>query len=203
MSNAVVSPFLSMLKTLPDCVETIYTRICDDRTLRMISCSVQSSKFLRDNITLKKLLCDLKSLHEMRISARDVLEVHLRTPLLDNSVLDEFITSKTASEMSRFHLLHAIRTHCAGILCNDGLPTDFKKIETNVHIEGILREHDCILLLADMHKCIFSPEYSMYLFECIAYAQSNFKYEEFQNTHAPSRTAQWEPGPHTMHALAL
>ena len=32
----------------------------------------------------------------------------------------------------------------------------------------------------------------MYLFECTAYAQSNFKYEEFQNTHAPSRAAQWE-----------
>jgi len=164
MSEVVVSPFVSMLTTLLECSEVIYTGNEDDRTLRMLSCLVQSSKSLRDNISLKRVLGGLNSLHVMRTRARAVLEVHLRTPLLDNSVLDEFITSKPGSEMSRFHLLHAIRTHCAGI-------------------------QYCWLTCTN--TC-FSLEYWMYLFEWFAYAQSNFKYEEFQNTHAPSRAAQWE-----------
>jgi len=190
MSEDVVPPFVSTLTSLHDCAEVIYTGNEDDRTLGMLSRLVQTSKSLRDNRILCTVLEGLKQLHMIKTRARAVLEEHLETPLLDNSVLDEFLASEPGAEMSRFHLLHAIRTICEGIRCNQAVAVDFKKIETNVYVEGILRKEDCVLLLGDMDKYKFSAMNSMYLFECVAYAKSNHKYDEFQNRHAVSRVAE-------------
>jgi len=190
MSQTVVPPFISLITVLPDCTAIIYTRNEDHRTLAMLNCLVRSSKTLRDNHTLKEVLRDFKQLHMMKTVARDVLEKHLQTPLLDNSVLEEFLASAPGSEMSGFHLLHAISTLCQEIRCQIAGPLDFKKIETNVYIEDILCEKDCVQLLADMDKYKFSAENSMYLFQCVAYAKKNPKYDEFQHRNAASRASE-------------
>jgi len=187
MGEGAVSPFVSLLTTKADCARLIYTEHQDDRTFRMLRCLVQTSKKLRDDGTLKTVVADLKKLHDMRTCARDVLEEHLRTPLLDNSVL----ARARGPEMSGFHLLHAVRTLCEGIRCSEGLAGDFKKIEIGVCVEMMLRGEDCVLLVGDMRKYVFSPRNAMYLFECVAYAQSNAKYDEFQCTHTRNRGVQW------------
>ena len=188
MGDGAVSPFVSLLTTKTDCARLIYSDHQDDRTLRMLRCLVQTSKKLRDEDTLKTVVADLKKLHAMRTCARDVLEEHLRATLLDNSVL----ARAWGPEMSGFHLLHAVRTLCEGIRCSEGLQADFKKIETGLCVEMMLGGEDCVLLVGDMRKYVFSPKNAMYLFECVAYGQSNAKYEEFQYTHTSNRHGlQW------------
>ena len=124
---------------------------------------------------LKNILLDLKSLHTIRALVQTVLAQHLQTPLSDNSVLEEFLSKPPGLEICRFHLLHATRTFCADIYFNDEAPGDWKKIETNTYVEGMLRKQDCVLLVSEIHKYKFKPANSIYLFECVAHAKGVLK----------------------------
>ena len=176
MGHIGVSPFISFLEEAPDDGNVIFRGDYeDDRTLRMINCLVRSSKTLRDMPILKNILLDLKSLPTIQALVQTVLAQHLQTPLSDNSVLEEFLSKPPGLEICRFHLLHATRTFCADICFDDEAPGDWKKIETNTYVEGMLRKQDCVLLVSEIHKYKFKPANSIYLFECVAHAKGVLK----------------------------
>ena len=181
MSYVGVPPLISFLEDAPDDGNVIFSGDYDDRTLRMINCLVRSSKTLRDFPVLKNILIDLKSLPSTKALVQAVLAEHLQTPLSDNSVLEEFLSKSPGLEICRFHLLHATRTFCAEIYFNHEAPGDLKKIETNTYVEGMLRKHDCVLLVSEIHKFKFMPENSIYLFECVKHAKGVLQNYESQN----------------------
>jgi len=159
----------------------LYEHYPDDGTLCMLHNLHATSSRLRKHATLIDVRNELKEARfvflNMTSSINSMLELHLKTPLNDMTVLDQFMMQDESQECSRLRVLKDLfdRVKFLGYPLNY-TPYIVKLMQTAEYVHETCTDRDFSLLSTQMHnlaacldnlKILFKSVY--YVFKCTAF----------------------------------
>jgi len=158
-----------MLGEFPDITRILLKNNRDGRTLRMLRNLLGTSTTLRNDPTLQSVRNELQEERAdfLAMTARiaAMVQVHLGTPLGDNSVLDDFLHVVEGRQVSR---LHVLKTMCDEVEFHDVQHRAFVKgMHTIEYLNESLAMCDLQLFVADLKKLAIFADIRHILFKSV------------------------------------